>query len=102
MAFLKPYRDRLTQVRVDANGIGYNFALNLRDEKFRVEFVHVGLRVQSWPGPDDPSLRFFNLRAQYYLWLLKTSSARTETRGSCRGAPTRWTSNQESGAATVT
>jgi hypothetical protein len=47
---LKPYRDRLTQVRVDANGIGYNFALNLRDEKFRVEFVHVGLRVQNRPG----------------------------------------------------
>ena len=35
------------------------------------------------------------------LWFLKTSSARTETRGSCRGALTRWTSNQESGAATV-
>jgi len=66
VAFLKPYRDRLTQVRVDANGIGYNFALNLRDEKFRVEFVHVGLRVQSRPGPHDPSLRFFNLGAEYY------------------------------------
>jgi pantothenate kinase-related protein Tda10 len=37
-----------------------------------------------------------------WLWFLKTSSARTKTRGSCRGALTRWTSNQESGAATVT
>jgi hypothetical protein len=38
----------------------------------------------------------------FLLWFLKTSSARTETRGSCRGALTRWTSNQDSGAATVT
>ena len=66
VAFLNPYRDRLSLVRVDADGIGHNFALHLRSEEFRVEFVHVGLRVESRPGPDDPSLRFFNLRAQYY------------------------------------
>src|SRR5579864_6223510 len=45
---------------------GVSVAPNLRDEKFRVEFVHVGLRVQSRPGPHDPSLRFFNLGAEYY------------------------------------
>ena len=28
--------------------------------------VHVGLRLESRSGSDDPSLRFFNLRAQYY------------------------------------
>jgi hypothetical protein len=55
---------------VDANGIGYNIALNLRDEKFQVEFVHVGLRVQTRPGPDDPRLRSFNLRAKYYQRLV--------------------------------
>ena len=66
VAFLKPYLERLSLVRVDADGIGHNFALHLRSEGFRVEFVHVGLHVESRPGPDDPSLRFFNLRAQYY------------------------------------
>ena len=64
--FLTPYRDRLSLVRVDADGIGHNFALHLRSEGFKVEFVRVGLRVESRPGPDDPSLRFFNFRAQCY------------------------------------
>jgi hypothetical protein len=63
---LRPYRDRLNQVRVDADGIGHNFALHLRNEGFRVEFVHVGLRVEGRPAPDALSLLFFNLRAQYY------------------------------------
>jgi hypothetical protein len=30
VAFLKPYRDRLTQVRVDADGVGHNFGLPAR------------------------------------------------------------------------
>ena len=66
VAFLKPYCDRLTQVRVDADGVGHNFGLHLRDQKFRVEFVHVGLPVESRPGSNDPSLRFFNQKAQFY------------------------------------
>jgi hypothetical protein len=51
---------------VDANGIGYNLALNLRDEKFRVEFVHVGLRVQTRPGRTIQGCAPSNLRAKCY------------------------------------
>lgn len=66
VAFLRPYRNRLIQVRVDADGIGHNFGLHLQDQGYRVEFVHVGLPVESQPGRNDPSLRFFNLKAQFY------------------------------------
>jgi phage terminase large subunit len=68
VAFLRPYRDRLIQVRVDADGDGHNFGLHLRDQGYRggVEFVHVGLPVESQPGRNDPSPRFFNQKAQFY------------------------------------
>ncbi len=50
-----------------ADGIGYYLADCLRSEGFKFEFVRVGQRVEPGRGgPDDPSLRFFNLRAQYY------------------------------------
>jgi phage terminase large subunit len=42
LAFLAPYRDRLSEVNVDSAGIGYGFAHHLQDHGYRVEFVNVG------------------------------------------------------------
>jgi phage terminase large subunit len=68
VAFLKPYRDRLATVRVDADGIGYNFGLGLRDQGLPIDLAHVGIPVESKPNlrADDPALRFFNQKAQQY------------------------------------
>ena len=66
VAFLKPYRDRLTQVRVDADGVGHSFWLHLRDQGLPAKGVHVGLPVESAPGSNNPSERFFNQKAQFY------------------------------------
>jgi phage terminase large subunit len=68
VALLKPHRNRLATVRVDADGVGYNFGLHLRDQGLPVELVHVGITVESKPnlGADDPALRFFNQKAQLY------------------------------------
>jgi len=61
-----------------------------------------------WPeaAHREPALRCCSNRSRCVIksvwWFLKTSSARTETRDTRRGALTRWTSNQESDAATVT
>lgn len=68
VAFLDPYRKRLGPVRVDADGIGHNFALHLQDQGFQVDPVHVGMPVESKPNlrANDPARRFFNLKAQSY------------------------------------
>jgi hypothetical protein len=66
--FHAPYRNRLTIVRVDAIGIGHNFGLHLRDERFVVELVNVSLPCQSrseW-HENDPVKRFANQKAQFY------------------------------------
>jgi hypothetical protein len=49
VAFLAPYRDRLTLVRVDSIGIGHNFALHLRDQGFKVELVNVSQTCERIP-----------------------------------------------------
>jgi phage terminase large subunit len=66
--FLEPYRSRLTTVRVDGTGIGHNFGLHLRDQKFPVELVQVGLPSRSQPklGENDPMKRFANEKARFY------------------------------------
>jgi hypothetical protein len=66
--FLARYRTRLRSVRVDGIGIGHNFGLHLRDERFPVELVNVSMACESRPqwGEDDPARRFVNLKAQYY------------------------------------
>jgi phage terminase large subunit len=66
--FLAPYRERLRSVRVDAIGMGYNFGLHLRDQRFPVELVNVGMACESRPErrENDPAGRFVNLKAQYY------------------------------------
>lgn len=66
--FLAPYRGRLRSVRVDGIGIGYNFGLHLRDERFPVELINVSAACESRPGwrEKDPAARFVNLKAQYY------------------------------------
>ena len=66
--FLNAYRSRLSTVRVDAIGIGHNFGLNLRSDRFPVELVNVGMPCESKPqlGENDPSRRFLNLKASYY------------------------------------
>jgi phage terminase large subunit len=69
--FLAPYRSRLTTVRVDDIGIGHNFGLHLRDERFVVELVNVSLPCESRPGSyeNDPVKRFANRKAQFYQTL---------------------------------
>ena len=66
--FLDQFRTRLTLVRVDAIGIGHNFGLHLRDCRFPVELVNVGMACESKPerGENDPARRFVNLRASFY------------------------------------
>jgi len=66
--FLAQYRHRLRSVRVDAIGIGHNFGLHLRGERFPVELVNVGMACESRPQwrENDPAARFVNLKAQYY------------------------------------
>jgi phage terminase large subunit len=69
--FLAPYRNHLTTVRVDDIGIGHNFGLHLRDERFPVELVNVSLPCQSRPEwhENDPGNRFANQKAQFYQTL---------------------------------
>jgi phage terminase large subunit len=66
--FLEQYRNRLTTVRVDGIGIGHNFGLHLRDQKFPVELVKVGLPCRSQPNlrENDPEKRFANEKARLY------------------------------------
>jgi len=66
--FLNEYRSRLSIVRVDAIGIGHNFGLHLRDCRFPVELINVGLPCESKPqlGENDPVRRFVNLKASFY------------------------------------
>jgi hypothetical protein len=66
--FLNEYRSRLSIVRVDAIGIGHNFGLNLRSDRFPVELVNVGMPRESKPqwGENDPARRFLNLKASFY------------------------------------
>jgi hypothetical protein len=53
---------------VDSIGIGYNFGLHLRDHRFPVELVNVGLPCESRPawGEKDPAKRFANEKARLY------------------------------------
>src|ERR1700730_15848788 len=65
--FLNQFRSRLALVLVDGIGVGHNFALHLRDCRFPVELVNVGMPCESklrW-GENDPARRFVNLRACY-------------------------------------
>jgi phage terminase large subunit len=66
--FLEPYRSRLSAVRVDSVGIGYNFGLHLKDLGFPVEPINVGLPCPSQPElhANDPALRFANEKARRY------------------------------------
>ncbi len=66
--FLSQFRSRLCLVNVDAIGIGHNFALHLRSERFPVEMVNVALPCQSKPnlGENDPARRFVNQKACFY------------------------------------
>jgi len=68
VSFLNQYRSRLSLVRVDAIGMGHNFALHLRDHRFHVDLVNVGKPCESKPnlGDSDPARRFVNLKAAYY------------------------------------
>ena len=66
--FLEQYRHRLTTVRVDAIGVGYNFGLHLKDLGFKVELVNVSKACENRQelGDNNPAQRFVNLKAQYY------------------------------------
>jgi len=66
--FLNQFRPRLRAVRVDSIGIGHNFGLHLRDCRFPVELINVGMSCESKPqwGENDPARRFVNLKACFY------------------------------------
>ncbi len=66
--FLNQFRSRLSIVRVDAIGIGHNFGLHLRDCRFPVEMVNVGMPCESEPQrrENDPARRFVNQKACFY------------------------------------
>ena len=66
--FLNQFQTRLSVVRVDSIGIGHNFGLHLRDCRFPVELVKVGMPCAALPhmGDSDPARRFVNLRACFY------------------------------------
>jgi hypothetical protein len=68
VGFLNEFRTRLSLVRVDSIGIGHNFGLHLRDCRFQVELVKVGMPCPTKPhmGDNDPARRFVNLRACFY------------------------------------
>ena len=71
VSLLNEFRIRLSLVRVDAVGIGHNFGLHLRDHRFPVEMVNVGMSCESKPqmGENDPARRFVNLKACFYQTL---------------------------------
>ena len=68
VAFLNQFRPRLAVVRVDSIGIGHNFGLHLRDCRFPVEMINVGMACESKPGmgENDPARRFVNLKACFF------------------------------------
>jgi Terminase large subunit, T4likevirus-type, N-terminal len=68
VSLLNQFRSRLAVVRVDSIGIGYNFGLHLRDCRFPVELINVGMPCESKPqlGENDPARRFVNLKASFY------------------------------------
>src|SRR6185437_12484584 len=74
VSLLNEFRPRLSIVRVDAVGIGHNFALHLQDCRFPVEMVNVGMSCESKPQmrENDPSRRFVNLKACFYQTLADT------------------------------
>jgi len=78
--FLAPYRERLSVVRVDSIGIGHNFWLHLRDQKFRVDPINVSLPCESRPGSNNPAERFANQKARFYQ-ILADALERDEIEG---------------------
>jgi hypothetical protein len=58
-------------VNVDSIGVGHNFALHLRDERFPVKMVNVALPCESKPSleENDPARRLVNLKARFYQTL---------------------------------
>ena len=75
VAELAKVRSRLVNVNVDAIGIGYNFALHLRDLGFPVTLVNVGERPTH-----AGDTRYANLKAQLY-WTLREALANGELVG---------------------
>ncbi len=71
VSLLNEFRTRLSLVRVDAVGIGHNFGLHLRDCRFPVELINVGMTCESKPQmkENDPTRRFVNLKACFYQTL---------------------------------
>lgn len=68
VAALGPFKGRLRLVKVDSVGIGYNFALHLKDQGFPVEMVNVG-EASNHPEQDKDSPGFANLKAELYWGL---------------------------------
>ena len=68
VSFLNEFRSRLSSVRVDSIGVGHNFALHLRDQRFPIEMVNVAMACESMPNwrENDPARRFVNLKASMY------------------------------------
>lgn len=64
LQFLAPFRDQLEAVNVDSIGIGYNFALHLKDQGLPVKRINVARAASN-------SERFANKRAEYFMGLRK-------------------------------
>jgi hypothetical protein len=84
--FLNQFRPRLSLVRVDGISLGHNFGLHLRDCRFPVELINVGMSCESNPrlGEDDPSRRFVNLKLNF-IKLSPMRSSVTRSRADGRG-----------------
>jgi hypothetical protein len=65
---LNEFRARLSVVRVDSIGVGHNFGLHLRDCRFPVEQINVGMPCESKPNlrENNPAGRFVNQKARFY------------------------------------
>ena len=68
VSFLNEFRSRLSVVRVDSIGVGYNLVFHLRACRFPVEAVKVSWSCESQPnwGENDPSWHFANVKASMY------------------------------------
>ena len=59
LADLMPFRDRIENLNIDADGIGYYFAKTIESNGYKVTFCHAG-----WAAIDTD--QFFNWKAEMY------------------------------------
>ncbi len=50
VSFLNDFRQRLSVVLVDSIGIGHNFGLHFKDQRFNVEMINVSMASEPEPN----------------------------------------------------